>query len=74
MKPFPFHPTTRNKPRRQNEKGCNAVFYHGFNRFKRISRIKWAWSIKSQAHPTGKCHDIHNSFIIRAIRGFYFPI
>ena len=29
-------------PRRENGKGCNAVFYHGFHGLKRISRIKWA--------------------------------
>ena len=64
-------------PRRENGTACNAVFYHRFQGLKRISRIKWARSIKSQANPTDECHDIHNSFIIRAIReirGFYFPI
>jgi hypothetical protein len=43
---------------------------------KRISQIKWACSIKSEAHQTGEYNDIHNSFIIRAIReirGFHFP-
>ena len=61
-------------PRRENGKGYNAVLHHGFHGLKRISRIKSAWSIKSQAHPTDECHDIHHSFIIRAIRGFYFSI
>jgi hypothetical protein len=64
----------KHKPRRENGKGCNAVFYHWFHGLKRISRIICAWSIKSQAHATGVCHDIHHSFNIREIRGFYFPI
>jgi len=56
------------------ERVVMPFFYHGFQGLKRISRIKWAWSIKSQAHQTEECRDIHNSFIIRVISSFYFPI
>jgi hypothetical protein len=59
--------------KKENGNGCSDVFYHGFHGLKRITRIKWSCSIKSQAHPNGECHKIHNSFLIREIRGFYFP-
>ena len=56
------------------ERVAMRFFHHRFHGLKRISRIKWAWSIKSQAHPTSVYHAIHNLFFIRAIRGLHFPI